>query len=120
MLIGAIIGVITGWILSNFGFSAWFFSVFQFDFPFEVTMIFYYAVFAAIGVIIGYFQSSGANGFGVGVGPTVSAQRIIGLSNGPTGQFLSTCIIVNKGELYSFDLTNVTATFYPFKNQLQE
>lgn len=58
MLIGAIIGVITGWILSNFGFSAWFFSVFQFDFPFEVTMIFYYAVFAAIGAIIGYLHSN--------------------------------------------------------------
>ena len=72
------------------------------------------------GVIIGYFQSAGANGFGVGVGSTVSAKRIVGLSNGPTGQFLSTFIIVNKGELYSFDLTNVTVTFYPFKNQLQE
>lgn len=56
MLIGAVIGLITGWILSFFGVPVWFFSTFQFDFPFEVTMVFYYAVFAAIGAIIGYMN----------------------------------------------------------------
>lgn len=56
MLIGAILGLIVGWILSFFGVPAWFFSTFQFDFPFEVTMGFYYAVFAAIGAVIGYIN----------------------------------------------------------------
>ncbi len=95
-------------------------NLFQVDYSAGISMSSKNYTPPANGIIIGYFASSGANGFGVGVGPTVSAQRIVGLSSGITGQFVSTCIIVNKGELYSFDLTNVTATFYPFKNQLQE
>lgn len=57
MILGGIVGFITGWILSYFGLPAWFFGTFQLDFPFPVTMTFYYLVFIAIGVVIGYLHN---------------------------------------------------------------
>lgn len=69
----------------------------------------------ANGIIIGEFQSTGANSFGAFYNIT---QRIAGISNGPTGQFLSTFILVNKGEEYKIDMINSNITFYPFKNQI--
>lgn len=67
------------------------------------------------GIIVGNFQSTGGNSFGAFYNTT---QRIAGISNGITGQFLSTFIIVNKGEEYRFDIINSNITFYPFKNQI--
>ncbi len=67
------------------------------------------------GIIISEFQSTGANSFGAFYNNT---QRIAGISNGATGQFSSTFILVNKGEEYKIDMVNSNVTFYPFKNQI--
>lgn len=69
----------------------------------------------ANGIIIGAFQSTGANSFGTFYNTT---QRIAGISNGLSGQFLSTLVLVNKDEKYRFDMVNSNITFYPFKNQI--
>lgn len=55
MLIGALVGLLTGWLLSFVGLPAWLLGTLSVDLPF-INIWWYYALFAAIGAVFGYFH----------------------------------------------------------------
>ena len=55
MVIGIIVGLVTGWVFSLFGFLTWFSVQFGNLIPILGPTGLYYAFFAALGGVIGYF-----------------------------------------------------------------